>query len=249
MDYDTIAHSYDRRYSLHAYAGIRRALFDLAERTGPGRRRVLEVGCGTGRWLKEFEGAGFDIAGIDRSTEMLTRASCSGDLRLGHAEALPWSEGAFDLVFCVNALHHFHSPRAAIAEAHRVLRHGGAFISVGLDPAVSAGTWYVYQFFPTTLRRDLERFPSAEQRRRWFDEAGFDRIDIAVAEHVSSATGFEQALANGILARSFTSQLTELAEDEYAAGLEAIRLAAAREESFRVVVELDLYATLGWKAV
>jgi SAM-dependent methyltransferase len=248
VNYDHVASEYDRRYALHEYAGVLRVLLDVAARTNPAACRVLEVGCGTGKWLSELERKGFCVAGIDPSAEMVRRCASLGDLRIGHAEELPWEAASFDLVVCVNALHHFRSPRDAIVEAHRVLRPGGAFVSIGLDPVADPGRWYVYDFFPTSLQRDLERFPTQEQRQRWLVDAGFEKVDIAVAERIRSAMSYEEALAQGILARSFTSQLTELSDAEYADGLARIQAAAARDESLTLVAELDLYATCAWKA-
>jgi SAM-dependent methyltransferase len=249
VNYDHVASEYDRRYALHEYPGILRVLLEVANRTNPAPRRVLELGCGTGKWLSELERRGFRVAGIDPSAEMLRRCPSLGDLRIGHAEQLPWPAGSFDLVLCVNALHHFRSPRHAIVEAHRVLRPGGAFVSIGLDPAAHPGRWYVYDFFPTSLRRDLERFPTQEQRRHWLAEAGFEKVDIAVAERIRSAMSYQDALAQGILARSFTSQLTELSDSEYADGLARIHAAALQDESLELLVELDLNATCGWRGV
>ncbi len=114
LDYDDVAADYDRRYQLHAYPGIRQALLEVV---GRGRRegnrvRVLELGCGTAKWLAELASSECDVAGIDPSAEMLRRASArvTGDLRLGDAESLPWSMDEFDVVACVNSLHHFASP-------------------------------------------------------------------------------------------------------------------------------------------
>src|SRR5262245_1154727 len=51
-DYNRIAENYDRRYALHAYAGVRDALFNSLD-SGP-VSAALEVGCGTGHWLTEI---------------------------------------------------------------------------------------------------------------------------------------------------------------------------------------------------
>lgn len=68
---------------------------------------MLEVGCRTGKWLAELVAAGADVAGLDASAEMLARARkvVEGDLQLGVAECLPWTESTFDAVLYVNALH------------------------------------------------------------------------------------------------------------------------------------------------
>jgi ubiquinone/menaquinone biosynthesis C-methylase UbiE len=157
VDYDPIASRYNRRYELLAYPGIRATLRDIT--TSIPHPRVLEVGCGTGEWLAELASIGCDVvAGIDSSEKMLelARTKVSADLRHGAAESLPWSDSSFDLVLCVNSLHHFASPIAALREAFRVLRPAGQFLSIGLDPHESGGRWYVYEFFPRSLAIDRE---------------------------------------------------------------------------------------------
>lgn len=48
--------------------------------------RVLEVGCGTGKWLAELVRAGSEVSGIDPSTEMLTRAFSQAESSPGDSE-------------------------------------------------------------------------------------------------------------------------------------------------------------------
>jgi ubiquinone/menaquinone biosynthesis C-methylase UbiE len=244
MDYDQIASHYNRRYELHAYPGIRATLREIAASIP--RPRVLEVGCGTGEWLAELASIGSDVAGIDPSENMLelARTKVSADLRQGAAESLPWPNGSFDLVLCINSLHHFASPIAALREAFRVLRPAGKFLSIGLDPHESAGRWYVYEFFPRSLAIDRERFASKSQRIHWLQSAGFRNINVKVADRLELAASFEEAVRDGVLEQAFTSQLAALSAGEYAAGLEQIRQ-RAQDAGFRLHTELALYATYG----
>lgn len=248
MNYDEVASEYDRRYEMHDFHGIRSTLLALAGETA----RVLELGCGSGHWLREFSLAGWDVAGIDPSQCMLDVASSRvrGDLRRGHAEELPWRNLSFDVVVAVNALHHFTAPTAALREAFRVLRSGGVFLSVGLDPHAYQGRWYVYEFFPKTIAADRERFVPASTRTGWLHAAGFVDVDVEPVERICSMHSMEDATRSGILKPSFTSQLTELTPTEYAAGLARIE-DAAREagEAFRLVVDLMLYATIARRPV
>jgi ubiquinone/menaquinone biosynthesis C-methylase UbiE len=191
VDYDRVAPAYDRRYALYDYPGIRATIRAALSGKGP---RILEMGCGTGKWLAELASAGCEVAGIDPSEEMLRRAeqAVAGDLRRGVAEALPWTDETFDIVFCMNAFHHFTMPAAALAEARRVLRPDGMFASIGMDPHTGCDRWWVYEFFPETVALDLRRFPSAAQRLAWIEAAGLVAPTIRVAEHLRSSLSFHQ---------------------------------------------------------
>jgi SAM-dependent methyltransferase len=249
LDYNEIAPEFDRRYALYDYPGIRKSLVELV--SAHERARVLEVGCGTGKWLSLFASAGCEIAGIEPSTQMLAlaRARVNGDLRAGAAEALPWPDAWFDCVVYINALHHFADPLRALQESFRVLRPGGRLLSVGLDPHQRTGRWYVYEYFPAALAADLARFPSHDQRTSWLRNAGFDEIMVRVIEHLQFTLPYGQAIQDGILERSFTSQLGVLSAEQYAAGIQRIRESAQANEAFRLEVDLHLYSTVARKPV
>jgi cyclopropane fatty-acyl-phospholipid synthase-like methyltransferase len=71
VNYDAIASGYDRRYRDNDYSGVERALEEFA---GAASGRVLEVGCGTGHWVRALIDRGVRAHGVDASTEMLARA-------------------------------------------------------------------------------------------------------------------------------------------------------------------------------
>jgi len=108
-------------------------------RLGRGPLTVLEVGCGPGAqlWYLAHEGhraIGLDISrpGLDRARGRLAEEGLVARLVEGDACALPYPTAAFDLVVDVEAYAHLHEDGAAIAwaEAARVLRPGGHFLSI-----------------------------------------------------------------------------------------------------------------------
>lgn len=72
VNYDEIAATYDRGYAVDPLDDIAIALEELA--TGCGARRILEVGCGTGRWLESLTNLSGQAFGMDASMGMLKRA-------------------------------------------------------------------------------------------------------------------------------------------------------------------------------
>ena len=100
-------------------------------------RRVLEIGCGTGRWFHLFDqfGAAPDaVAGIELGPGRAAAARAahpSADVRLGDAAALPWPDGSFDLVFQCTVMTSILDPtvrRRVAAEMLRVLTPDGAIL-------------------------------------------------------------------------------------------------------------------------
>lgn len=113
--------------------------------------QVLEIAIGTGLNLP-FYPAGIELTGIEISPAMLEIArrrakslGCQVDLIIGDAQALPFNDERFDTVVCTIALCSIPDERQAVAEAWRVLRHGGRF--VGLEHVRS----------PNIIMRGLER--------------------------------------------------------------------------------------------
>ncbi len=92
--------------------------------------RVLDVGCGAGFLTHRLAALGYAVQGLDCSPGALRMArSRSGSDRYhrGDALRLPFRDGSFDAVCAMDFLEHIENPRAAIAEAARVLRPGGLF--------------------------------------------------------------------------------------------------------------------------
>jgi len=91
--------------------------------------RVLELGCGTGIFTRQWAAAGADLLAVDISLDLLRAGAAEeagGPVRRAvmDAEALGLRAGAFDAVVGVSVLHHLDLPHA-LAEIHRVLRPGG----------------------------------------------------------------------------------------------------------------------------
>lgn len=95
-------------------------------------RRVLEVGCGPGRYVAMLASLGFDVVGVDPSafpTWPMIKSHRQVELMDNvFAEALPFPDASFDHVACISALYYFKDARRALAEISRVLKPGGRMI-------------------------------------------------------------------------------------------------------------------------
>jgi ArsR family transcriptional regulator len=130
------AEVWDQIRSLHvAESEVERAIDRLLGRRPLGR--LLDIGTGTGRMIELFGPRASQAIGIDRSSEMLRlarvkleTAGISSSLRQGDMYALPLADQSADSVIIHQVLHYAHSPAVAIAEAARVLAHGGTLLIV-----------------------------------------------------------------------------------------------------------------------
>ncbi|WP_306357742.1 MULTISPECIES: bifunctional 2-polyprenyl-6-hydroxyphenol methylase/3-demethylubiquinol 3-O-methyltransferase UbiG [unclassified Nocardia] len=120
---------------LKSFNPLRFAYFDPYAADGWKGVRVLDVGCGGGYTTEFLHARGSVVSGVDVSPKLVAAARQHAeqtgkdiDYRVGAAEALPFDDAAFDIVTCVDVLEHVQSPRAAVAEIHRVLRPGGLFM-------------------------------------------------------------------------------------------------------------------------
>lgn len=99
-----------------------------------GKRRVLDLGCGDGVLTARLD-ARF-AAGVDRSLRCAALARRRGVCALvaDMREALPFRDGAFDTVHCINVLHHLHGAwDGLLGEIARVLEPGGTLAIVEPD--------------------------------------------------------------------------------------------------------------------
>lgn len=112
-------------------------LRELADANG---RRVLDVGCGEGRFARLLEFDGATVFGVDPVPTFAEHARARGEkarFAAAQAEALPFADGVFDLVVSYLTLIDIPDYQGGIAEMARVLRPGGRLLLANLNPFVT----------------------------------------------------------------------------------------------------------------
>jgi SAM-dependent methyltransferase len=115
------------RYALEPF------IFEFADFQSGAGRDVLEIGVGMGadhlEWakVKPRRLAGIDLTerAVSFTRERLALDGYRSELSTGDAEALPYGDGEFDIVYSWGVLHHSPDTRRAIQEVRRVLRAKG----------------------------------------------------------------------------------------------------------------------------
>jgi ubiquinone/menaquinone biosynthesis C-methylase UbiE len=170
---------------------------DLVEAAGlrPGDR-VLDVACGTGvvaRHAARQLGGGGRVAGLDINPGMLAVARAAAaaeglaiEWREGDAQAVPFGDGSFDVVFCQQALQFFADRAAALREMRRVLAEGGrlalsVFRSIEHRPDLAAVAAALERHIGPgagAARRAVVSLGDAGELRRLISGAGFRAVEI-----------------------------------------------------------------------
>jgi SAM-dependent methyltransferase len=234
VDYDQIAEKYNQRYEEDRLEAIENALIKLAHKTSA--EMILEVGCGTGRWLAGLESRldSVQLCGLDFSFGMLEQAqkrTAPHQLVQGKASQLAFTANTFDLIFCVNALHHFHDPQKFIWETRQTLRPQGKLAIIGQVPQDRRNRWYVYDYFEGVYEKDLECFPSWGNVMDWIVSAGFKAIEWHPLHWIRDDKQGWEVLKDPFLQKHAVSQLAMLNEADYAAGIEKIKRALVRADT------------------
>lgn len=132
-------------------------------------KAVLELGCGAARWSVALSRLGARCVGLDQSAAQLSharreraRGAKALSLVRANAEATPFRDASFDLVFCDWGAMTFCDPYQTVPEAARLLRPDGTFVFVTSTP-----------IFVITDDRRRDR-PTRHLRRSYF---GLRRIE------------------------------------------------------------------------
>jgi ubiquinone/menaquinone biosynthesis C-methylase UbiE len=109
-------------------------------------KHVLDLACGTGRWLERIAAQGAHPAvGVDLSSAMLgvadRKPSIAGCLAQANCQLLPFRSSTFDFVECSFALGHFQDLAAMVCELARVTKFGSEVFVSDLHPEAYARGW------------------------------------------------------------------------------------------------------------
>jgi SAM-dependent methyltransferase len=134
---------------------------ELAERALRGRAdaAVLDLGCGAGDSVDLFRrldpGGSWIGLDVEGSAEVGARTRADAEFASFDGERVPFEDGRFDLVYCVQVLEHVRRPGALLVEVARVLAPGGQLVgsTSQLEPFHSRST---ANPTPYGLARDVE---------------------------------------------------------------------------------------------
>jgi ubiquinone/menaquinone biosynthesis C-methylase UbiE len=165
-------------------------------------KRFVDIGCGTGRWLRWSVERGARAAGVDLSLPMLREAARKPQVagRVVHCNALraPFRDGCADIVLSTLALGHLRPIEAAMEEIARIAAPGATVLITDFHPdALRRGWKRTFQSGGETIEMESEPYSIAGLRHARlelleFYEAGFDEPERAIFEAAGKSAMFER---------------------------------------------------------
>lgn len=152
--------------------------------------KILDAGCGTGEQVKRLREKGFQVVGIEPAEDMRRRAqerNLGVEIKDGLVTAIPYGDGEFDGVICMEVLRYLHRADnlQAYREMLRVTKPGGKIIVSLVNLWALDGFYLFDKFFhlvswitrseppihceyvtPWRVRRDLARMTDSQVRFR-----------------------------------------------------------------------------------
>ena len=107
----------------------------------------------------------------------------------------------------------------------------------------------IFDYFEESLEIDRQRYPPSGTLREWMQAAGFEDPLTREVDHWIIRLSAREALDQGRLDKTATSQLSVLTEAEYQRGMERIQVdmqrAEAKGQTLFLTADLRLYGTSG----
>ncbi len=96
---------------------------------GHQRWRLLDVGCGDGRFLSRMKRLGWDVEGVEPDVEAVKVAEQYGlSLYIGTLNDVTLPPDSFDAITMRHVIEHLDNPILTLRECHRILKPGGRLI-------------------------------------------------------------------------------------------------------------------------
>jgi ubiquinone/menaquinone biosynthesis C-methylase UbiE len=220
MDFSPLAKRYDE---LRPAGETWTELADLTLATLGPARRLLDVGCGTGRFAAHAaERLGARVWGVDPSPDMLLHARArrvrGAGWKLASAERLPFKDGWFDAVHAHLVLHLVDDLPAALTEMARVLAPGGRCAVVTFRPE-HFQRFHLNAYFPSVRRIDEARFPPPVRIAEMLAASGLEQVEV---RPVAQRLALDPAQVLDRVRGRYISTLHLIPDDEYRSGVERL---------------------------
>ena len=172
--YDKIGVNYNATRRADDYIAGR--LYALLSPVAKGK--YIDIGCGTGNYLKALTDMGVDFTGVEPSATMLDKARLNNPNTTfvnTKVENIPLPDNSFDGGMGTFTVHHWDNIEQGFNEIYRVLKPGANFVLLSFTPEQLLAYWLCH-YFPNTMKRSSEVVLGIEEMTELFEKCGFADI-------------------------------------------------------------------------
>lgn len=178
--------------------------------------RILDIGCGTGKYGAELTRKNFSVVGIDKSPDQIKEAEKVIPAYVGSACELPFPDNSFDMCLMIMMLHQLTQKEreSAFKEIDRILRPNGMLI---IKTASHDDIRYRLSsiYFPSAYDLDISRYPDCAQLTK-----ELSNYKSVIMKNIVVHDVYEPELMADKFLKRRTSNLGMLSEEQLIAGVE-----------------------------
>lgn len=172
--YDKIGTNYNTTRNADSYITSR--LHALLKPNAEGR--YVDVGCGTGNYMRALRDMGLYFTGVEPSEVMLEKAKAKNpgaDILHGSVENIAIPDHSFEGGIATFTIHHWQDMKAGLNKIYRVLKPGANFVLLSFTPEQLRNYW-LYHYFPNTMQRSSEVVLGIDEMTEIFQSCGFTDV-------------------------------------------------------------------------
>jgi SAM-dependent methyltransferase len=149
-----------------------------------GHKRVLDVPCGTGALTQMLLERGVEVVSADLNPEAFAipgRTCRRADLNA----RLPFDDGQFDAIACIEGIEHIENPHLLAREANRILRVGGmVYVSTPNVLSIRSRLSYLLRGYPDQFHYmiDIDPPTGAERTMAHINPVGFLELRYTLSQ-------------------------------------------------------------------
>lgn len=195
--------------------------------------KILDIGCGTGKYGEMLKECGYQVTGIDKSITQVEQAKELIEAYIGDATDLPFPDNSFDVCTMIIMIQQLTKEERikAFKEAYRVLKENGNLI-IKTCSHEDLTYRYTAKFFPKTLDIDKSRYPDIKELKE--ELAIFPQIEIVPSTIIvekSKEKFLEQYKKRG------TSNFSFLTEEEIEEGISLFKETYKDQEKIKKITK------------
>lgn len=140
--------------------------------------RLLDIGCGSGKFLLSMQQLGWQAQGVEFNTSAVEICRDAGlEIFRGELAAATFPDNHFDLVTARHLIEHIADPKPLIKEIFRILKPGSIMVLVTPNSQALGRGWFGTNWYANDVPRHLTLF-NPNNLQQLAAQAGFQKVAI-----------------------------------------------------------------------